>query len=275
MSHTILTISLRELKNSLNNHYLLGMTLLLASLSFALILLGDTPFGSASASPLSMQITSLSSLSIFFIPLMALFISHDAIVGEREQGSLLLILSYPIKRYQFILGKFYSHWLSLSISITFGYGLIFILILLNETNIPTGLISSYLTLISSSILLGGVFTAIGYLISTLVGKRSTSIIYCIAIWLFFIIFFDMFLLIALVGESGSSVNTDTLNNILLFNPIDVFRILSIGSQNDNLLPLQALSNTSTLSSSILLLAFSLWMVIPLWAAIFLFEEEVL
>lgn len=275
MFHTILTISLRELKNTLNSHYLLGMTLLLATLSFALVLLGDTPFGSATASPLSMQITSLSSLSIFFIPLLALFISHDAIVGEIEQGSLLLLLSYPIKRYQFILGKFLSHWLSLSIAITFGYGLVFIILLLNKSSIPTGLISAYLTLIGTSIFLGGVFVAIGYLVSTLVKKRSMSIIYCIGIWLFFIIFFDMFLLIALVGESSFLFDTNTLNNILLLNPIDIFRIISIGEQGNNLLPLQALSNISTLPSLVLLLSLLLWLTIPLYLAIVLFNKKVL
>ncbi len=273
--HTILTISLRELKNTLNNHYLLGMTLLLASLSFALILLGDTPFGSASASPLSMQITSLSSLSIFFIPLMALFISHDAIVGEYEQGSLLLILSYPVKRYQFILGKFFAHWTSLSIAIILGYGLIFTIILLGKVSIPIGLTHSYLVLIGTSILLGGVFVAIGYLISTLVNKRSTAIIYCIAVWLFFIIFFDMFLLVVLISEGGSSIGVNTLNSLLLLNPIDIFRIVSIGGKNNNLLPLQTLSNVATLPNFIQLLALLLWMAIPLWITTFLFEKKTL
>jgi Cu-processing system permease protein len=66
MFSPILIISLREVKNALENHYLFGMILLLATLSLSLILLGDTPVGSTGVSQLSTQITSLSSLSIFF-----------------------------------------------------------------------------------------------------------------------------------------------------------------------------------------------------------------
>jgi Cu-processing system permease protein len=275
MTHTIFTIGLRELKNSIGNHYLLGMTFLLAMLASALVMLGDTPFGSASASPLSMQITSLSSLSIFFIPLMALFMSYDAIVGEYEQGSLLLILSYPVKRYQFILGKFFSNWLSLSIAIIFGYGSIFSLLFLNEENINIELINAYLTLIGTSILLGGVFIAIAYLISTLVNKRSMAIIYCIAVWLFFIIFFDMLLLIILVNESVYLISADTLNNLLLLNPVDIFRIVSIGEQGNNLLPLQAIANISTISSFASIVALLTWISLPLGLSIYLFKKKVL
>jgi len=275
MPSTILTISLREFKNSISNHYLLGMTVLLATLALALVLLGDTPFGTTGASPLSMQITSLSSLSIFFIPLMALFMSYDAIVGEHEQGSLLLILSYPVKRYQFILGKFLANWLSLLIAIVFGYGLIFTMIFLKTNNITMELINAYLTLIGTSILLGGVFIAFAYLVSAIVDKRSTAIIYCIAIWLFFIIFFDMLLLIILVSESSYLISANVLSNLLLLNPVDVFRIASIGEQGNNLLPLQTLSNISTLPQLVSVSALVLWILVPLNTAIYLFKKKVL
>ena len=44
---------------------------------------------------LDVVIVSLSSLTIL-LPLIALLISHDAIVGEMERGTLLLLLSYPV-----------------------------------------------------------------------------------------------------------------------------------------------------------------------------------
>jgi ABC-type Na+ efflux pump permease subunit len=36
----------------------------------------------------------------------ALLISHDAIVGEMERGTMLLLLSYPVGRWQVLIGKF-------------------------------------------------------------------------------------------------------------------------------------------------------------------------
>ena len=43
------------------------------------------------------MVVSLSSLTIFLVPLIALLLSHDAIVGEAERGTLLLLLSYPVR----------------------------------------------------------------------------------------------------------------------------------------------------------------------------------
>ncbi|MBT3276498.1 ABC transporter permease subunit [Candidatus Thioglobus sp.] len=274
MFSPILIISLREVKNALENHYLFGMILLLATLSLSLILLGDTPVGSTGVSQLSTQITSLSSLSIFFIPLMALFISYDSIVGESEQGSLLLMLSYPIKRYQFLLGKFFANWISLSIAIIFGYSAILLLSLFNNT-LTAEFIQIYLRFVFTSILLGGIFTSIGYLISVVVAQRSTAIIYCMSAWLFFVVFFDMILLIIITSKYSYLISADLLGNILLLNPIDIFRIISIGEQGNNLLPLQAISNVVTLPGYTLLLSMITWAVLPLLIAINLFKKKAL
>jgi Cu-processing system permease protein len=272
MSNPILTICLREIKNTLANHYLLGMTLLLAILSLSLILLGDTPFGGVSANHLNIQMASLSSLSIFFIPLMALFLSHDSVVGESEQGSLLLILSYPIKRAQFILGKFFANWLSLSVAIILGYSTIILMSLL-EDSFTTEFIYAYFGLVFTSILLGGVFTAVALLISVMVLQRNTAIIYCIAVWLFFVVFFDMILLIILTSEYSYIVNVDTLNGVLLLNPIDIFRIVSIGEQGNNLLPLQALVNVVILPKYVLISSMLAWIIAPLVGTIYLLNKK--
>jgi Cu-processing system permease protein len=274
MLKIILIISLREIKNTIANHYLLGMTLLLAALSLSLTLLGNMPGGTSGASQLSMQITSLSSLSIFFIPLMALFISYDSIVGENEQGSLLLMLSYPIKRHQFILGKFLANLVSLSLAIVLGYSAILVLSFF-EHNLTLDFIYVYLEFILSSVALGSVFISLGYLISVIVAQRSTAIIYCIATWLFFVIFFDMILLIIITSKYSYLINADLLGNILLLNPIDTFRIISVGDQGNNLLPLHAISKIIAIPKYILILSMLIWTILPVLSTIYLFKKKAL
>ena len=275
MQATIPIIIDREFKNTLQNYYLLGMTVLLATLALSLVMLGNTPFGESSADRLTVQITSLSSLSIFFIPLMALFMSYDAIVGEYEQGSLLLMLSYPVKRYQFLLGKFIANWLSLSLAIILGYSSVLALFVFDTETLSSTHISVYMRLIFTSILLGGVFIALAYLVSVIVRQRSTAIIACIGIWLFFVIFFDMLLLAMLTSDYSYLLSAETLSKVLLFNPVDVFRIVSVGAQKNNLLPLQALSNVVTLSPTVLIVSLCLWVATPLILAIYLFKNKVL
>ena len=71
---------------------------------------------------LDVVIVSLSSLTIFLVPLVALLISHDAIVGEMERGTMLLLLSYPVSRRQVLLGKFVGHLAILAFATVLGYG---------------------------------------------------------------------------------------------------------------------------------------------------------
>ena len=68
------------------------------------------------------MIVSLSSLTIFLLPLIALLISHDAIVGEMERGTMMLLLSYPVGRWQVMLGKFFGHVAVLAFATVLGYG---------------------------------------------------------------------------------------------------------------------------------------------------------
>ena len=99
----VLLIAGKEIQESLRNRWVLATTLLLAALALTLTLLGSAPTGSVGVRPLDVVIVSLSSLSVFLLPLIALLISHDAIVGEIERGTMLLLLSYPVGRWQVLL----------------------------------------------------------------------------------------------------------------------------------------------------------------------------
>jgi Cu-processing system permease protein len=105
----ILLIAGKEIQESLRNRWVLAMTALLAALALSLTFLGSAPTGTVGARALDVVIVSLSSLTIFLVPLVALLISHDAIVGETERGTMILLLSYPVSRGQIILGKFTGH----------------------------------------------------------------------------------------------------------------------------------------------------------------------
>src|SRR5512147_3066429 len=95
----------KEIQECLRNRWVLSATLLLAALALSLTFLGSAPTGNVGVRPLDVVIVSLSSLSIFLLPLIALLISHDAIIGEIERGTMLLLLSYPVGRWQVLFGK--------------------------------------------------------------------------------------------------------------------------------------------------------------------------
>jgi ABC-type Na+ efflux pump permease subunit len=94
----------------------------MAALALSLVLLGSAPTGAVGADPLAIVVVSLTSLTIFLIPLIALLLSFDGIVGEHERGTLMLLLSYPLARWQVVVGKVLGQTVILGGATLVGYG---------------------------------------------------------------------------------------------------------------------------------------------------------
>ena len=271
----VLLIAAKEIQESLRNWWVLSTTLLLAALALTLTFLGSVPTGSVGARALDIVIVSLSSLTIFLLPLIALLISHDAIVGEIERGTMLLLLSYPVGRWQVLLGKFAGHLAILAFAIVLGYGAAALALVTTGAAIDTGSWAAFGKMIGSSILLGATFIALGYLISSLVPARGTAAGIAVGIWLLLVLIYDMALLGLLVVDQGRFISADTLNTLLLLNPTDVYRMFNLaGSANVSLFSgMAGLADTMTLNPGILLMALAAWAALPLALAAFVFSRR--
>ena len=119
----IVAIAVKELSDGLRNRWVLAITLIFAVLAMSLSYFGAAASGALGFAGLATTIVSLASLAVFLIPLIALFLAYDSIVGEEEQGTLLLLLTYPLSRTQLLIGKFLGHGAILAISTALGFGL--------------------------------------------------------------------------------------------------------------------------------------------------------
>ena len=256
----VLLIASKEIQESLRNRWVLATTLLLAALALTLTLLGSAPTGSVGVRPLDVVIVSLSSLSVFLLPLIALLISHDAIVGEIERGTMLLLLSYPVGRWQVLLGKFAGHLAVLAFATILGYGVAVMVLATTGAEIDADSLKAFGILVASSILLGAVFIAIGYLISSLVRERATAAGIAIGVWLAFVVLYDMGLLGLLVVDQGRNISTSMLDVLLLANPTDVYRMLTLAGTTgvSAFAGLAGLSSAMTLGETVLVAALLLW-----------------
>lgn len=266
----ILVIAEKEIREGLRNRWVLATTLLLATLALSLTFVGSAPTGNVGASALDVVIVSLSSLSVFLVPLIALLISHDAVVGEMERGTMLLLLSYPVKRWQVIAGKFIGHLAILAFSTLIGYGVAAIALALTSGDIGQASWLAFASLIGTSVLLGAIFVAIGYLISALVGERGTAGGIAVGVWLVFVLVYDMALLGLLVVDQGRSLTSGVLNILLLLNPTDAYRLINLGGSAG---AISGMGDIATLAPSALLAALIVWIVAPLGAAIFIFSRR--
>lgn len=271
---TILIIARKEIQEGLRNRWVLANTVLLAALALTLTFLGSAPVGIVGAGALDVVIVSLSSLTIFLVPLIALLISHDAIVGEMERGTLLLLLSYPLGRWQVVFGKFLGHLSILAFATLFGYGAAAGALAATGAVIDMASWSAFAAMVLSSVLLGAVFVAIGYLVSALVRERGTAAGIAIGVWLLFVLIYDMALLGALVVDQGRTIGGGLLNAALLLNPTDAYRLLNLGAGGaGSVSGMAGIAENVSLGPAALIAALAIWVVVPLTAATLVFSRK--
>ncbi|KKJ76853.1 membrane protein [Kiloniella litopenaei] len=272
---TISIIALKELKDALRNRWIIAASCLLAILALSLAFVGTAPVGGANISTMQVTVVSLSSLSVFLVPLISLMLSYDSIVGEVERGSMLLLLTYPINRWQIIFGKFLGHTLILSIATLLGYGAAGFLIgfSTNSAGFHDWLVFG--SLIASTVLLGSAFLSIGYLLSVSVKERATAMGLAVAVWLLFVLLFDMAVLGALVVDQGENIKSDFVNFLLLFNPADSFRLLNLTGFDStaSLSGMSSIAGRAVLPVQYAIIALISWITLPLLLSGYLFSRR--
>lgn len=273
---TIAIISGREFNEGVRNRWILIVTALMAGLAIVLALLGSAPTGTTRISALAVTVVSLSSLSIFFVPLIALLMSYDSIVGEHERGTLMLLLAYPVSRWQVIAGKFVGQLLLLSLAIIAGYGLAGLAIALVDGGpLAEQSWAPFLALIFSSILLGAVFLTLGLALSARVRERGTAAGLAIGIWILFVLVYDLGLLGLLASKAGTYLNNQIVTVLLLANPTDVFRMINLtGSQDVQALSaMSGLAGAAGLSPALMIAILIGWTILPFVTACMLFARR--
>jgi Cu-processing system permease protein len=262
----IIAIAGKEIREGIRNRWILATTLLLAALALTLTFLGSAPTGSVGASPLAVTIASLSSLTIMLLPLIALLLAYDAICGELDRGTLLLLLSYPVARWQVVAGKYIGHLIILAFATVIGYGLSAGALMAINSSIADW--QPFLAMVGSSVLLGSAFLALGYLISASVADRGSAGGLAIGVWLLFVLIYDMALLGVLVLDQGNVVTAPVLNALLLLNPTDAYRVLNLTGFGgvSQFTGMAGLSQDAAIHPIALILALLAWTAVPLGVA---------
>ncbi len=267
----IIAIALKEFQDGLRNRWLLSISTIFAILAIGLSYYGSLASGQLVSASLSTTIASLSSLSVFIIPLIALLLCYDSFVGEQESGTLLLLLTYPISRGQLLLGKFVGQGCIISLATLLGFGSAALLLAFNGNVVEV--FSAFSLFIISSSLLGLSFIAIAYIISLIASEKSKAAGIALLLWLFFVLVFDLVLLGLLVGiEDG--LTQQGLVQVMMFNPADLFRLINLSAlKSDDVSGVLSVAINSEFSTFSLLLVMLGWIVIPLFIAQLIFSKK--
>ena len=270
----VAAIAGREVLAGIRNRWMLAASLLLGVLALTLAFVGSTPAGPVAASRLAITVVSLSSLSVFLVPLIGLLVSYDALVGEIERGTMPLLMTYPVTRWRIVLGKFAGQVAILAIATVIGFGVAALITGLGEGGDAEAW-RAFGVMVGGSILLGAAFIALGTLFSAVVAERGTAAGASAAAWLVFVVLFDMALLAILVADEGQVVSGDLFRVLLLLNPTDVYRMLTLaGSETVGALSgMAGVSAEAAFGHALLLPVMVLWIAVPLALAGLLFGRK--
>lgn len=230
MMRRVFAIASVELKIASRNRWIAiaaaMMTLFAAALTFA----GAGPTGALGVDMLTASVASMTTLSVYLTPLLALMMTFDAIAGEAERGSLGLVFSYPVTRGELLAGKFLAHLATLGFAILVGFGLAGMIAVALGGAGPESLMA-LARLIVSSALLGACFIALGYAVSASTSSATAAAGLGAALWLVAVVLYDFGLLGALVYDEDGAFARGAFPWLLAANPADALRLWNFGASD--------------------------------------------
>lgn len=264
-------IAMRDARAGLRNRwfiiYLVVFLIMIVVFSWVALagsnITGQPGFGRTSA--------GLLNLLLLIVPLMGLTVGAQSIVADRQDRSLDYLLAQPVSPAEVYVGKYLGGAATLLLVILFGFGWAGVVMAMRGT---AGRTPDFLLLVFLTILLGLGMFSVGFLISSFSPQVSAALGIAVSIWLGFVIIGDL-------GIMGSSIvmnfQPSTLLFLTLLNPLDTFKLVSVGllhTSTDVLGPAGVYSRDrfgASLTPILLTLEF-VWFLVPLLCGYWIFKR---
>ena len=143
--------------------------------------------------------TSIDIALVFqgILSLLALIFAYDALAGERESGTLRLVLTHPIRRGDILFAKYISAMLCLLVPLLIS--LLLSIILLTTFPVISLNTDEFLRIggiVLTSLLYVSLFYLIGLCISAMTRRTSTALMLCMFVWGFLVLVYPNLILTA-------------------------------------------------------------------------------
>lgn len=264
-THAIALIASQEFRVNARNRWIIAFGWV-----FALLTLAISYFGMVTAAQVGFQgftrtTASLVNLVLYLVPMVALLMS---VLSFGVEGGSELLLAQPVTRTQVLMGKLAGVYATLVVALLFGFGASGVVIALQSGGEGVG---PYLLFIVYTLLLALVFVVLGALASIATSNRARAIGAALAMWFFFVIFYDL-----LIIGSGFLFREHIANLIIFLslfgNPVDLARVASLISMGGAAIfgaagaALLKFLGGAGASMVVLVLGLVIWIVVPFLAA---------
>ena len=217
----VLLIAAHEFRITVRNRWTAIVAVLFSLLLVGIAWAGVMAEGYSGVQNFTRTSASLLNLVLYIVPLMALVMGTLSFAGDR--GTAELLFAQPVTRSEVMLGKLLGLFCSISLSMTIGFVLAGVVI---GFGAGTGGLGGFTAFAGLSLLLALAFLSIAALVALLSGRRLRAFGVSMAVWFFFVLFYDLLAITAaalLRGQAG----TTTLFLSLFGNPVDLVRVASL------------------------------------------------
>ena len=270
---SIYSVAKKEFMDNLRNKWIIAMMIIFLLLTIlASYLAGGQAGGEEAFGGMEDTVVSLLSISTLLIPIIAIMLGYSTISGEAENGSLSIVLTYPVKRIEVLIGKLFGLGSVLIFSIVVGFGAGGLII---AATVGASESLAYLSFIALTIMLGFM-----YLSLSICKKRVTSIAGGIVIFFWAMIYgMIIFGILLASGVSFEQFLTpgfaypDWLFTSVFFSPGDLYQMAVMQAFGIS----QAFGFTMEIpeymSLGLLVFAQFIWLIIPLILAYRFFKRR--
>jgi len=218
-----LVVARKDFEDAIRSRWLIGLTVV-----FILLVSGVSYLARQTASANAVLQLSGSLFVGTLVPLIALVVAYNAVTGERESGSLKLLLSLPHSRADVVFGKVVGRAAALSTAITVGFVLPAVILALGPFTLEIGTYIIYTALVA---LLASVFVGIAVGWSAAAPSQRTALGGAIGLYFLFVPFWNgiQFRLRTAIASLPDWVplSAETVGNALyLSNPASAFQGLT-------------------------------------------------
>lgn len=227
-------VARKDFEDSIRSGWVLGLSVLFLVLFVAMSYFFAAGVGGAVQQQTGEQLSSnafvnlLATFIAFVIPIVAIVLAYASVAGERDSGTLKLLLALPHTRRDIVLGKVLGRSAVIVLPILLGFLAAAIVFVITPVSLE---LANFVAFALLSALLGVVFVSLSVGISAAAGSRRRAMLGNVGLFVVFALFWSSFAegLVSLLDEY-TGVGFETLVQVQLavrlLNPIDAYQSLA-------------------------------------------------
>ncbi|GAA0721109.1 Cu-processing system permease protein [Halorubrum trapanicum] len=214
----VFVVAVTEYRLAVRSRWALALTGLFVFFGAVLMTFSGSAVGPAGAERV---VASLTSLAAYLVPLAALALGYDAIVGREDEGWLAVVFSLPVRRSEVVAGTYLGRLAVLAGATVLGFAFSGALIV---REFGVGALPGFLGFLGGAVAVGAAFLAVALLLSTVAREKTHALGAALLVWVWFVLGHD---LLALGIVAAADLPDAALSALVLSNPVSAFRVLAL------------------------------------------------